>query len=143
MTTLALAGCVTRTATLVEFSTGQVLKGKFSDSAATGGTAEITMPDGEVLSGRYSAVRDVDQLSFTSATMSGTATSGSRSGFMSGSGFGATHTVGGKGNAYALLTSTKPGSSLVMEFIVTYGVLDGHGFGEARTNDGRVYKVQF
>jgi hypothetical protein len=30
-----------------------------------------------------------------------------------------------------------------MEIIVIYGVLDGHGFGEARTNDGRSIKVQF
>lgn len=140
---LVLAGCMTRSATLVDFQTGQVIKGKFTDSPATGGTVEIAMPNGEVLTGRYSAVRDVDQLSFTSATMTGTASYGAQTAFMSGSGFGTTRTVGGRGNAYALLTSTTPGSSLVMEVIVTYGVLDGHGFGEARTNDGRMYKVQF
>ncbi len=46
-----------------------------------------------------------------------------------------------KGQAYALLKSDR--SNLMMEIIVTYSGQTGHGFGEARTNYGRKYKVQF
>lgn len=141
---LVSAGCViTRSATLVEFASGEVLRGKFTDSAATGGTVEVTMPNGELLSGRYSAIRGTDEITFTSATMSGTVIGTSGTASVSGSGIGTQRTVGGQGKAYALLTSATPGSKLVMEIIVIYGVLDGHGFGEARTNDSRLYKVQF
>ena len=56
---------------------------------------------------------------------------------------GQSRTIGGTGRAYALISSTKPGSKLMMEVIVTYGVLGGHGWGEARANDGRTYKVTF
>lgn len=140
---LLCAGCITRSATLVEFSTGEVIRASFSDSPSTGGTVQVKMPDGEVLSGRYSAVRGTDHVSFSSSTMFGTVGSGASSTSVSGTGFSTGRTVGGQGRAYALLTSDTPGSTLVMEVIVTYGVLDGRGFGEARTNDGRHYKVQF
>ena len=143
-TTLITAGCVvTRSATLVEFASGEVLHGKFTDSAATGGTVEVTMPNGELLSGRYSAIRGTDEVEFSSATVSATAVGASGMASVSGSGIGTQRTVGGQGKAYALLTSATPGSKLVMEIIVIYGVLDGHGFGEAKTNDNRSYKVQF
>jgi len=143
--TLALfaTGCITRTATLVEFETGEVIYGKFTDSAATGGKIEITMPNGEVLKGRYSAVRGTDEISFSSAVVNVNTFGGGATYSGTGSAIGSQRTVGGQGRAYGLLTSTQPGSKLVMEIIAIYGVLDGHGFGEARTNDGRAYKVQF
>lgn len=141
---LVASGCsTTRIAKLVEFETGEILTGKFTDSAATGGSVQVRMPSGELLTGRYSAVREKDELTFTSATVSANAESGTNSAYFNSSGFGTQRTVGGQGKAYALLTSSTPGSKLVMEIIVTYGVLDGHGFGEARTNDGRSYRVQF
>ena len=34
-------------------------------------------------------------------------------------------------------------STLMMEIIVSYSEWTGHGYGEATTNDGRKYKVQF
>ena len=80
---------------------GEVLHGTFTDSGATGGSVNVTMPDGEVLAGRYSAIRETDAFTFT------------------------------------------VGSDTAMDILAVYGVLDGHGFGEARTNDGRTYRVQF
>ncbi|MEX0733053.1 MAG: hypothetical protein WD944_11740 [Steroidobacteraceae bacterium] len=145
LATIAVAtGCtVTRPATLVEFSTGEILHGVFTDNEGTGGTVQVTMPNGEILGGRYSAIRGTDEVTFTSATVKGTVTNTSDISHVSGSGTGTQRTVGSQGKAYALLTSTTPGSKLVMEIIVTYGVLDGHGFGDARTNDDRTYRVQF
>ena len=140
---ILVPGCITRYATLVDFESGEVLKGKFTDSMATDGTVEVKMPDGEVLKGRYSGVRGIDQVSFTTATAFALVHGRCGSGVASASGIGSQRITGGQGKVYALLTSTKPGSKLVMEIVAIYGVLDGHGYGEARTNDGRVYKVQF
>ncbi len=138
-----LAGCVTRHATLVEFETGEVLQGKFTDSMATDGTVEVIMPDGELLTGRYSGVREKNEITFSSATASASGSAEGSKFYGSASAIGSQRTTGGQGKAYALLTSTKPGSKLVMEIIAIYNVLDGHGYGEARTNDSRQYKLQF
>ena len=54
---------------------------------------------------------------------------------------GATRTVGGQGKAHAILYSTKPNSKLTLEIIVIYNVVGGGGYGDAKTNDGRTYKV--
>jgi hypothetical protein len=50
-------------------------------------------------------------------------------------------TSGGEAKAHAFLKSNK--SNLMMEIIVSYSDASGHGFGEAQTNDGRRFKVQF
>jgi hypothetical protein len=138
-----LDGCLTRHATLVDFETGEVLQGKFTDSVATGGTVEIIMPDGEIITGRYSGVREKDEVTFSSATANASGSTNGNSFYGSASTIGSQRTIGGQGKAYALLTSTKPDSKLVIEIIAIYNVLDGHGYGEARTNDGRQYKLQF
>lgn len=141
---IVLSACsVTRNATLVEFDTGEVLNAQFTDSNATGGNLTVTMPSGEVLRGRYSGVRGTDEITFTEATASAYGHAGGEYFYGTISGVGQRRTVGGQGKAYGLLTSTTLGSTLVMEIIAIYNVLDGHGFGEARTNDGRRYKVQF
>ena len=44
------------------------------------------------------------------------------------------------GKAYALLKSSK--SKLMLELTVSFNEF-GHGFGDAHTNDGKNYKVQF
>ena len=46
----------------------------------------------------------------------------------------------GGSQAYALLRSST--SKLMMEINLTYGS-NGQGFGEAKTNDGKTYKIQF
>lgn len=136
-------GCISRKATLVGFDTGEVLKAKFTDSMSTTGRITVTMPDGEILKGKYSGVRGQETLSFGSAFGSGTVTTPTGTAFGSASGTATGYSVGGQGKAYGLLASTKPGSKLMMEIFAVYGVLGGHGWGEARTNDGRVYKLQF
>lgn len=141
-------GCVMQ-ATLVDVTNGQKLKAKFTDSDATGGKCEVQMPDGEILQGRYQGIRGIDEVSFSSAVgniKSNTEYNGDGINSDTNSAFsvaGSTRTVGGQGKAYAILTSTKPGSTLVMEIIAIYNVVGGGGFGDAKTNDGRVYKVIF
>lgn len=136
---ILLTGCVTRKVQLSNFETGEVLIGKFTDSPGTNGKARVTMPDGEVLEGTYSAIRGSESVAFGSAFS--TVSNGAQIG--TALTYGSSYSTGGSGKAYAILKSTKPGSRLMMEIIASYGVLSGHGFGEARTNDGRAYKITF
>jgi len=121
---IVLMGCA-HSLTLTNFATGETLNGEFNT-----GTKQIfvTLKNGEVLSGKYSAADN-------SSVMFGTA-------FAGGGGFagGTAITSGGASQAYALLKSRS--SNLMMEISVIYGT-SNNGFGEAKTNDGRVYKVQF
>jgi hypothetical protein len=121
---IVLIGCA-HPVTLTNFNTGESLNGEFNT-----GTREITvtMRNGEVLTGKYSAASN-------SSVTFGTVFAGS-GGFAGGTAINS----GGASQAYAILKSQS--SSLMMELIVTYGS-NNNGFGEARTNDGRVYKVQF
>ena len=140
------SGCVMQ-ATLVDVSSGVTLKAKFTDNIGTGGKCQVQMPDGELLTGRYSGVRGTDEISFSNAVGNiNSKTENNKNGLNYNTNgtyslAGSTRTIGGQGKAYAILTSTKPGSTLVMEIITVYNVVSGGGFGEAKTNDGRVYKV--
>jgi len=164
-------GCISRRAQLASFEAGEILQAKFTDSPFTNGKITVKMPDGEVLKGNYSAIRGQDSITFGSAFVTGSANVNSRTVYNDQSTYRAggttvtgessgqidtaaridssayattqSRTIGGTGKAYAMLPSTKPGSKLMMEVIVTYGVLSGHGWGEARTNDGRKYRVTF
>jgi len=146
MALFILTGCVMQ-ATLVDVSTGVTLKAKFTDNSGTGGKCQVQMPDGELLTGRYSGVRGTDEISFSNAVGNrNSKTEFNKNGVNSNTNgtfsvAGSTRTIGGQGKAYAILTSTKPGSTLVMEIISIYNVVSGGGFGDAKTNDGRVYKV--
>lgn len=136
-------------ATLVDMTNGEKIRAKFTDSNATGGKCEVQMPDGELLKGRYTGIRGTDEISYSNSVGNiEIATEDSVNSFNSNTNgtfsvAGSTRTVGGQGKAYAILTSTKPGSTLVMEIIAIYNVIGGGGFGDAKTNDGRVYKVIF
>jgi hypothetical protein len=115
---LFVAGCVrtsTRNFNLTDFQSGETLNGTYNSSTKD---ALVKMPDGQILKGKYIRVKNA---TFTFAK-SFYAYSTSKS-----------------GNAYALLKSET--SNLMMEIVVTYQ--GNHGFGEAITNDGRIYKVQF
>jgi len=137
---LLLSGCATPGVTFVEIETGEVLNGKFIRHTEIDGTAEVTMPDGELLSGPFSFMPGNDEIRFSAATMAATAN-------VPDSGIGAQRTnrsrTGGTAKAYALLASTTSGSNLVMEIVVIHSVAADRGRGEARTNDGRVYKVKY
>ena len=130
---LFLTGCATtRQLTLVDFQTGQTLDGELNES---GRSISVTMPDGEVLFGKYSAISNTSPVYETGV---GVAT-GSRRGSVFGTGIA----IGGGGESkgYGLLRSNT--SKLMMEIAVSYSEWSGDGYGEATTNDGRKYKVQF
>lgn len=133
---LLFAGCV-HDITMIEFSTGQPLKAEYNKLNRT---VTVVMPDGEVLTGNYSAVPNASAV-FGSSFGSATAVKGASVASASGSSFGYGIAAGGVATAYALLTSQN--SNLVMEMMLEYSMWNNHGFGEARTNDGRTYKVQF
>jgi hypothetical protein len=147
-------GCeVTKQAILIDAKNGTKIIAKFTDSNATGGKCEVVMPDGEILVGQYQGIRGTDVISFSNSVGNINANTNYRSNTSLNtinantqgtySMAGSQRTVGGQGKAYAILTSTKPGSTLVMEIIAIYNVIGGGGFGDAKTNDGRVYKVIF
>ena len=122
----------------------------------------MKMPDGEVLKGKYSALRDGELItqSFTNSTarMHTTGTTqftGQVQGmgrFFSGtaetsllttailSSYGISSTSSGYGTAKGWLKSTTPGSTLFMEVAVCYGLLGG-GFGVAVDHKHRVWKI--
>lgn len=111
------------------FETGESLVGEYNELNKT---VTVVMPNGEVLSGKYSAMTNAS-FSFVGANAyTGTT-------YASGTGYGMS--VGGTSKAYALLKSSS--SKLMMEIIVDYSEWSGSGYGEARTNDNRNYKVQF
>lgn len=117
----AITGCV-RNVKFTDVESGAVLRGKYLQSE---GSIEVTMPDGEVLSGTFREVSD------PSAGF-GDAFGGQTSYNLS---------AAGRANLYALLKSKE--SDLMMEIFVLFHELKGYGFGDSRTNDDRGYKVQF
>lgn len=131
-----LSGC-SHKMTYVDFSSGEVLVGHYVEMSKD---VEVMMPNKEVLKGKYSNVHN-SSFAFGNSFTTGTATTGSTTAFGSANTFGNSFSVCGAGKAYALLRSET--STLMMELLVDYSVWDGSGFGEARTNDGRRYKVQF
>ena len=146
-----LSNCtVTKTAMLVNTESGERISFTFQDSNKTGGTCQAIMADGEILTGRYAGIRGIDVISFgstsgkinanTNYTSSGQNILNSKTD-ANYSEAGATRTVGGQGKAHAILYSTKPNSKLTLEIIVIYNVVGGGGYGDAKTNDGRTYKV--
>jgi len=112
-----------------DFEKGDVLIGTYNTWTKN---ISLVMPDNEELTGKYIALSNA---AFTFGT--GTAYSGSKTTTASGYSISS----GGSSQVYALLKSTK--SKLMIEVIAQYSSWTGNGFGEARTNDGRVFKVQF
>jgi hypothetical protein len=134
VTCLFLTGCATkRQLTLTDFQTGQTIEGELDRSERS---ITVTMPNGEVLSGKYSAI---DNSSPVYETGVGVGAGSHHRGAVFGTGvsFGS----GGASQGFGLLKSNT--SSLIMEIAVSYSELSGHGYGEATTNGGRKYKVQF
>ena len=131
-----LGGCVQKMQ-VVDFKTGTSLDAQFDKGSRQ---VTVVMPNNEVLTGKYSAVSNAT-FSFGHAYGRATAYSGAYSSAAYGSSSYRSITSGGVSNAYALLRSNR--SKLMMEMVVQYSDFNGHGYGEARTNDGRRYKVQF
>ncbi len=114
---------------LVDFRSGASAEG-FWDQGK--GELRLYLEDGEVLSGKYVKMNNAR---FTI----GAGLGGSR--HFSGVRVYPSVGINGKGNFYALLHSEK--SSLVVEVVADYNLWSRKGYGEARSNDGRVYKVVF
>jgi len=143
---------VTKKATLINMESGERITATFSDNNGTGGKCQAIMPNGDTLVGTYTGIRGTDVISYGHSAGKINAntdyTSNNQNVLSSKtdanySETGATRTVGGQGKAYALLYSKDPSSKLVMEIVAIYNVLGGGGFGDAKTNDGRKYKVIF
>jgi hypothetical protein len=134
-----LGGCAAKhDVVLVGFTnTTDVLRGTFDERDDT---VTVIMPDGEVLSGGYSSMDSVDPVTvdpyFGWGISSGRY---ARRGGWGGVGIG--FNVGYESTKYALLKSAT--SDLKMEIIMTLRSWSKNGFGEAKTNDGRVYKKQY
>lgn len=133
---ILITGC-SHKMTYVDFQNGNVLEGHYVDYVKD---IEVTMPNGEVLKGKFSNISN-NSFSFGNSFSSGTATNGTTTVFGNANSFGTGYSVGGAGKAYALLKSET--TNLMMEVVVNYDSWSRSGFGEARTNDGRKYKVQF
>ena len=135
---LLLSGCMLfeRHLEFNNFSTGETLRGMAYRSHRK---IEVTMPDGEVLVGKWSSIRnDSVSMGFGSAT----ATAGGTTATAFGNSMG--YTTGGAGYAHAILKSSKPGSKLMMEFSAQFDTVHGNGgHGTAVSNDGREWKVTF
>lgn len=133
---IMFTGCVYKMQ-VVNFETGVTLDAEYNKADKS---VKVVMPDGEVLIGKYSAVSNAT-FSMGNTFGSATAYSGANSATAYGNATSWGMSSGGASNAYALLHSDK--SKLMMEIIVQYSDWTGNGFGEARTNDGRRFKVQF
>lgn len=133
---LLFTGC-TYKMDVIDFDKGTVLDAEYTKMNRE---VKVVMPNGEVLKGKYSALTNAS-FSFATTNAVSNVYSGNQvaTGIGNGSSYGMT--TGGVSRAYALLRSEA--SNLMMELIVSYSEWSGHGFGEARTNDGRRYKVQF
>ena len=147
-----LSCSITKKATLINLESGEKVMAIFKDNSGTSGYCEAIMPDGEKLVGTYVGVRGTDVITYGSATgkvNSKTNYSSAGQNILDASSAsnysatGAARTVGGQGKAYAILSSTLPNSTLTLEIIAIYNVLGGGGYGDAKTNDGRSFKVVF
>jgi hypothetical protein len=128
-----LCGC--HTVNLINASNGETIK-VHSHMMSRNLWAE--MPDGEILEGKFAAVSN-ESIGVTtgSATSFGGGTSATAVGSAT------SYNSGNSGTVYALLKSTKPGSKLTLEINGTFNPVSRQGFGEAKTNDGRTYKIVF
>ncbi|MDR1976968.1 MAG: hypothetical protein LBQ18_08275 [Campylobacteraceae bacterium] len=132
-----LSGCVSKhDVALVGFNTDGVLKGVFDEENQT---VTVTMSDGEVLKGKYSSFDDEGTVIFDNAI--GYSTGGRHYGRGTFGGISMGINLNSENKKYALLTSET--SSLKMEITIVFRSWSRNGMGEAKTNDGRVYKIQF
>jgi hypothetical protein len=116
-------------------STTGVLNGQFVGHGQGHGTAEVTMPDGELLQGEYSIVFD-SSASFGSifATVYGPGGMGSENGTSS------SFTMAGKDEGSASLYGNR-GTSVQCEFLNAN--MTGHGYGACRSSKGGIYRMLY
>lgn len=122
-----LAGCA-QTLHLVNFESGQRLEGKLNRG---GKTVQVTMPDGEVLNGTYSQYAPSKTISTQGVRTRENPDNETDSN-------ATTVVTQDSGEGYSVLTGER-GTTMEMRFKFS----GESGFGEATTNRGAKYKVQF
>jgi hypothetical protein len=137
---LGVSGCaVERTPHLYPInpiaSTTGVLEGKLVGHGQGHGKMEITMPDGEFLSGEYSIVFD-SSVGFGSIFATVYGSGGARSG----SGISSNFSMSGSGQGSASLFGNR-GTSVQCEFLNNN--MTGHGYGACRSSKGGVYRMLY
>lgn len=151
---LSVSCATTRGFQLVRFSDGVTIQGVADRPTRT---FTVVMPDGEVLHGRSEILTNATftmgfatgSLSSTSKAVATTATptgklaatttaAGRTTATGTSTGFGIA--TGGNMDGYALLSGN---NGTVMEIVYKVDPNTNHGFGEARTNKGEVYKMFF
>jgi len=119
------AGCTHRLK-ITELDTGKTLQGVYD---VTHKTITVTMPDGEVLEGKY---RPAGKNPYPGVRTPENAPK---------TGFGSGVPSGIKADDYAVLQSDK--TELMMEVFLYFDSFSEKGYGFARTNDGRRYKISY
>ena len=125
---MLLGGCL-KDMRMVEFKTGETAEG-FWDSGK--GELRVYLEDGRILAGPYAKMSNARfSIAIPVHVYRGHV------------GIGTIPRVGFSrhGNVYALLDDEN--SSLLMEVVADINAWSGSGHGEARTNDGRVFKCVF
>lgn len=128
-----LVGCAPMQLDIVDFNSGASLQGQYDDIE---NVATVMMPSGEVLSGKLSTLRQGSD-SYSNDFGTSKDSSGKKA---KTNNFGHTSTTSRTTEAFGILRSNR--SNLIMEMKLNYENLSGNGFGEAKTNDGKTYKIQ-
>ena len=130
-----LAGCVTRKPTLTDIRTGELCHGEFNLMSRNGW---VVLPDGTKLTGKIFGVTNARYAS-SDFEGSGTVYGPGGSAFGSFSGTGSSFSPGNRGEGWALLRS-EDGKKIMEIHVVSNGAVTA-GYGEARMNDGRVFRL--
>ena len=132
---LGLSGCATCNTPLTNLTPESGLQENQRSSHDSNRKIQVTMTNGEVLIGTLQDI-DVPIRRNGSNLMPAVEDGGGAYSFL-------LRDSDLQKQVHALLKSTTPDSALEIEIIGVYRELDGHGFGKARTNDGRYYELQF
>lgn len=114
---------------------GGVLSAQFIDSGTGHGLIEMTLPDGEVLTGEYTVVRG-GAVQFGSIFESVYGPGG----VATGTGTASTYSMAGSSPGTASAFGSK-GSSMDCEFYNDN--VSGHGMGACRSSQGALYRLQY
>ncbi len=126
-------GCGPKHLDVVDFEKGITLQGEYDDIE---NIATVILPSGEVLSGKLSTLKQGSN-SYSYDYGKGKDSTGTKN---KSNNYGYTSSTSTTTEAFGILRSNR--SNLIMEMKLNYENLSGNGFGEAKTNDGKIYKVQ-
>jgi len=117
-----------------------VIPAKVSNVTADSGPITLTMPDGEICTGRWSVVAP-KFAAYGSHSGSGTVSSGLNQAFVTAHGSSVVHGIKpGINKGQAMLTGDR---GTVMEVVFLVGSGTASGYGAAKDNRGNIYKLLF